>query len=199
MSKSENRTQLILAVTSVVMFRLGYEMYRSVFSNFAGGELGLGAEMVGLVESVREIPGLLAVFAGLLCFYAPEHILAGIFLLICGVGLMTVSMGTDFLTLAPAILVFSIGFHFYAPLFNALSLRVAGDEKAKVLGQIAGLSAAGRIVAGLTVFLIVGIVGIRGILVVGGLLIMVGAIPMFLFGRETSSPKTSFEAANGYC
>lgn len=184
MSKSESRTQLLLLIASVVLFRLGYEMYRSVYSNFAGVELGLGAEIVGFVESLREIPGLLAVFAGVLCFYAPEHVLAGVFLLVCGVGLMSVSTGTSFLTLAPAILVFSIGFHFYAPLFNALSLRAAGDEKAKVLGQIAGLSAAGRIVAGLTVFLIVGIVGIRGVLVVGGLLILVGAIPMFLYGRK---------------
>jgi hypothetical protein len=191
MSKRGDRTQLYLAVTSVVLFRLGYEMYRSVFSNFAGGELGLGAEVVGLVESVREIPGLLAVFAGLLCFYAPEHILAGVFLLVCGVGLMSVSMGTNFWTLAPAILVFSVGFHFYTPLFNAISLRVAGEEKAKVLGQIAGLSAAGRIIAGLTVFLIVGTIGIRGVLVVGGFLIMVGAVPMFLFGRKGSSPSPS--------
>ncbi len=169
------------------MFRLGYAIYRSVFSNFAGDELGLGAEAVGFLESVREIPGLLAVLGGTLCFYAAEHVLAGVFLLIAGLGLIGISLGSSYWSLVPAIFVFSIGFHFYNPLFNTLSLRAAGEEKAKVLGQIAGFSAVGRIAAGMLVFLIVDLLGIRGVLGVGGFLILAGAIPMFLLDRGTAS------------
>lgn len=182
-SEKPSRIPLFSLTLSVVLFRLGYAMYRSVFSNFAGDELGLGAEMVGFLESVREIPGLLAILGGFLCFYAAEHVLAGVFLLIAGLGLMGVSLGSSFWSLAPTIFVFSIGFHFFNPLFNTLSLRAAGEEKAKVLGEIAGFSAAGRILAGILVFLIVEPLGIRGVLVVGGFLILVGAIPMFLFCR----------------
>jgi len=117
-------------------------MYGSVYSNFVGGELRIGAEELGLIESIREVPGLLAVLGGILCAYAAEHVLAGICLLIAGLGFMSVSLASDLMTLIPAVLLWSLGFHFFSPLHYALSLESAGKKKARVLGEIAGFSAA---------------------------------------------------------
>lgn len=53
---------LMVIVSSSFLLNLAFGLYRSIFTNFAGQELGLSSTEFGWLEGIREIPGLLTVF-----------------------------------------------------------------------------------------------------------------------------------------
>ena len=54
------------------MLSFGYQLWQSLFNNFAVEELGVRADQMGLIQSIREIPGLLGLSVGLLALLLSE-------------------------------------------------------------------------------------------------------------------------------
>ena len=76
---------LLVAVTA--LFAFGFAVYNGIFQNFARERLAMEPNQLGLLESLREVPGLLTAFtAGTLVVLA-EPRLGAIALAICGLGI----------------------------------------------------------------------------------------------------------------
>ncbi|MFN2289965.1 MAG: MFS transporter, partial [Anaerolineae bacterium] len=57
-----------LAIANFLLY-LGFNVWRAVFNNFAVEELGVSAAQMGLLQSAREIPGLLGFLLGFLVLW----------------------------------------------------------------------------------------------------------------------------------
>lgn len=125
-------------------------MYGGVFQNFLRGELNAGPFDLGRLESLREVPGLLAALtAGSLTALAEAHI-AGIGLMMTGIGIGLSGYMGGYWPLVGITVFWSIGFHLYSTMSGAITLALAkGREGGRHLartsawGSMATLAALG--------------------------------------------------------
>jgi hypothetical protein len=114
---------MALVVSMTAASFLGLQVWRQLFNNFAVDRAGCGAFEVGIIQSVREIPGLLA-FAAVYCLYLlKEHRLSAVSVLVMGVGLAITGAFPSCAGLVVTTLIMSFGFHYYEATNNSLVLQ----------------------------------------------------------------------------
>lgn len=133
------------------LFSFGFAIYSGVFQNFLRDILHAGPLQLGGLESLREIPGLLtAIMTGTLVALAESRV-AGLGLLIAGVGMGATGRMSTFAPLVAATVFWSVGFHLYAAMSPVIILTLAkGQEGGRHLGRMGAVGAAATL-AGLTV------------------------------------------------
>lgn len=121
-------------------FGFGFAVYSGVFQNFLRDVLGAGPLQLGQLESLREIPGLLAALtAGTLVALAESRVAAlGLLITALGIGLTGRASGYGMLI---AVTVFwSVGFHLWASVSPAITLALAkGQQGGRHLGRISAV------------------------------------------------------------
>jgi len=97
--------------------------------------------MLGALESLREVPGLLAaLLAGTLVALAESRV-AGLGLGLCAIGIGLTGFIHSYAWLVLINVFWSIGFHLYASVQSAITLALAkGVEGGRHLGKMAGVS-----------------------------------------------------------
>ena len=76
-----------LALASFFLY-LGFNVWRAMFNNFAVEELGVGAAQIGVVQALRELPGLFGFAVGVVVLWLSEMRLLWLSVLLLGVGLV---------------------------------------------------------------------------------------------------------------
>jgi MFS family permease len=119
------------------LFSFGFAVYMGVFQNFLRDVLHAGPLALGQLESLREVPGLLAaLMTGTLVALAESRI-AGLGLIIAGVGIGLTGLATDYAPLVALTVFWSVGFHLYAAVSSAITLALAqGEEGGRHLGRM---------------------------------------------------------------
>jgi hypothetical protein len=132
----------------VFLFYFGFAIYGGVFQNFLRDNLGARELDLGLLESLREVPGLLAALLAGLVYALAESRVAGIGLLITGIGIAATGFFERFMPLVAITVFWSIGFHLWATVQSAITLSLAkGKEGGRHLGGINRVGAIATIVA----------------------------------------------------
>jgi len=158
--------------------------YSAIFTNFFVNDLHFNARDLGLVESLREVPGFLTVVMAALTVRFHESRLAAFSLLAMGIGLAAISGAHSFLFLVAAGMVWSIGFHLFSPLSNGLVLAATeSGQEGRALGWIGGVGAAGTLAGMFMVFLLVGPLGLRYTFIPAGICALIGGVAL-LFTRD---------------
>ena len=128
-------------------FMVGFAIYSGVFQNFLRDVLKADELQLGTLESLREIPGLLAaLMAGIVVALAESRVAAiGLALGAIGIGLSGAT--SSFTTLVFITVFWSIGFHLYSTVAPAITLTLAkGREGGRHLGRMSSVSAIATIV-----------------------------------------------------
>ena len=68
----ENRRLVIFIVISNFLLNFGFQVWQTLFNNFAVEDLGAGPAAVGAIQAVREIPGLLGFALAFIVLYISE-------------------------------------------------------------------------------------------------------------------------------
>lgn len=136
--------RLLAALT--FLFGFGFAVYNGPFQNYLRDVLKADELGLGKLESLRELPGLLAALtAGSLAAFAERRI-AALGLLITGVGIGLTGAFTTFGPLVAATVFWSVGFHLWATVGASITLSLAkGQEGGRHLGRMAGIGAAASI------------------------------------------------------
>ena len=113
------RYLMVLTISSSV----GLQAWRTLFDNFAVIAVGLDGEHVGIIQSVREIPGFLALLAVFVIMIMKEHRLAALSTLILGIGVAATGLFPSFAGLIVTTLIMSFGFHYYETINQSLTLQ----------------------------------------------------------------------------
>ncbi|MEX2356115.1 MAG: MFS transporter [Thermaerobacterales bacterium] len=139
---------LVLVALAAFFWNFGFGMYRTVFHNFFVEDLRLGAQHLGWLEGIREIPGLLTMLLAAVTLAIAPARLAGWCILTMAAGLGLFALARGFEDLIVYMLIFSTGFHLLYPLQSALVLRFAEPgQKGRRIGQLEGLASAASLVA----------------------------------------------------
>jgi hypothetical protein len=130
------------------LFFFGFAVYSGVFQNFLRDKYGALPMVLGGLESMREIPGLLAaVMAGTVAALAESRI-AGLGLVLTGVGIAASGRMGGFWPLVGVTVFWSIGFHLYVSVAPAITLTLAkGVEGGRHLGRMSAVGSTATLVA----------------------------------------------------
>ncbi len=127
---------------------LGFASWSALLNNFAKEAAGFSGQDIGLLQSVREIPGFLAFTAIVLFWFMREQVLAYVSLVTLGVGVAITGYFPSLGGLLFTTMIMSIGFHYYETAQQALQLQLLPKAEApRLLGKIAGASAAAQLIA----------------------------------------------------
>ncbi len=117
----------------VVAATAGHQGWRTLFNNFAVDEVGINGFQVGVIQSVREIPGFLALLVVYLLLFIKEHRLSALSVLFVGMGVALTGLFPSFLGLIITTLIMSVGFHYFETTNKSLTLQYFSIEQAPVV------------------------------------------------------------------
>ena len=127
---------------------LGFASWQALLNNFAKEAAGFDGFQIGILQSVREIPGFLAFTAVFLFMIMREQTLAYVSLLLLGLGIAMTGYLPSFWCLLLTTTIMSIGFHYFETANQALSLQLLSKKEAPAgLGRIHAASAGAQLVA----------------------------------------------------
>lgn len=134
---------------------IGFYAWRVMFNNFAVELFDASATDVGMIQAVREIPGLLAFGVGALAIYFTESRIASLSIIVVGLGLLVSGWAPSLMGLGIATVLMSFGFHYFEPTNSAQLLNLADpNHLGKAQGKLRSWeSAAGLVGAGLVMVL----------------------------------------------
>lgn len=175
---------VVLTISSTV----GLQTWTTLFNNFAVDVASLGGNHVGMIQSIREIPGFLALLAVFAIRFIREHRLSAVSILVLGAGLATTGFFPSYAGIAITTLVSSFGFHYYETTNMSLALQYfKKHESPWVFGKLTSLAAATSIAIGLLIYLMMSFLSFRRVyLVVGGLIALAG---LWALRRDPSDPQ----------
>ncbi|MBU0734388.1 MAG: MFS transporter [Proteobacteria bacterium] len=166
------RFLMVLTICSTV----GLQAWLILFNNFAAEQVGLSGKQVGVIQSVREIPGFLTLLAVFVMMIIKEHRLSAISVLFLGVGLALTGLFPSYAGLMITTLIMSFGFHYYETTNQSLTLQYFDKEKSPwVFGKLRSIAAAANIGIGIFIYCLIAILNFaQTYLIVGGMIIAAG-------------------------
>jgi len=160
---------------------LGLQTWMILFNNFAVEVAGVSGQQVGAIQSVREIPGFLALLAVYIMLIIPEHRLSALSIVLLGAGTAAAGFYPSYVGLLATTLIMSFGFHYYETTNQSLTLQYFDKTTSPVVfGRLRSLAAAANIAAGLVIFLLGAILGYKAMyLCMGGAVAVAGLWALF--------------------
>ncbi|MBD3167870.1 MAG: MFS transporter [candidate division Zixibacteria bacterium] len=147
-----------IAANSFAIF-FGFTVWRVLFNNYGKEVFDISAYQIGIIQSVREIPGLLGFGSGMLALVLAESKIAALNIIILGGGLLMVGWAENLWMMGVGTFISSVGFHYFlssnkSQLLNLIKRRNSGREQGKLM-SIESISAVAATLAvlGLTLFL----------------------------------------------
>jgi hypothetical protein len=159
----------VLTIASVA----GLQTWRTLFNNFAVEVVHLQGNHIGMIQSVREIPGFLALLAIFIIMVMREHRLSAISIFTMGFGVAITGFFPSYTGLIFTTLVMSFGFHYYETTNQSLTLQYF-DQKISpwVFGKLRSYAAASNIGIGIIIFAMTAVLTYLQIYLALGLLII---------------------------
>ena len=184
----DNRRLLVFVVFSNFLLNFGFQVWQTLFNNFAVEQLGAGPAAVGLIQAVREIPGLLGFVLAFIALYVSELRIMGLSIVLMGVGVVLSGQATGIPFLMAATLLMSIGFHFFYPSSSAVVLMAMKKEDTpKTLGNLGSLGSLASVAGTGLVLLLADRAGYRNLFTGVGALVIAGGLLLLTFRSSPGS------------
>ncbi len=166
----------IYLVLLTVCSTAGLQCWRTLFDNFSVNVVGLGGQHMGVLQSVREIPGFLALLVTFVILLIKEHNLSALSIVVLGAGVFATGFFPSFFGLIFTTLVMSFGFHYYETTNQSLTLQYFDKlSSPHVFSEQRSFSAAANIIVGILIFLMAPLLSYKTIFILfGGTIIGIG-------------------------
>ena len=163
------RFLMVLTVAAYV----GLQGWQTLFNNFGVEIVGLEGDQMGLIQSIREIPGFLSLLAVFLLLMIREHRLSAISIILLGMGLGLTGFFPSYLGLMITTLLMSTGFHYYETTNQSLTLQYFNQDTSPwIFGKLRSLAAASNIGIGLFILLLSKVLAYRQMYLIIGIFIL---------------------------
>ena len=137
-TKDRKSLLYLLAIGNTVAFAT----WQVMLNNYAVENAGFTGQEIGILQSLREVPGFLAFTAILIMIFIRQQRFAILSLLTLGIGTAITAIYPSAFWLYFTTVVMSIGFHYLETLHNSLSLQwLSKAEAPKILGKLLSVKA----------------------------------------------------------
>lgn len=127
---------------------LGFAGWSAVLHNFTVERVGFGWFETGLTQTVREIPGFLAVTAIFWIAWFREQTIAYVSLLVLGLGIALTGMLPTLTGVLLTTFIMSVGFHYFETINQSLQLQLLPKARAAhLMGRITAAGAVAQFLA----------------------------------------------------
>ncbi len=175
---------LLLTIAS----SLGLQGWRTIFNNYAVEKIHIDGLWIGIVQSVREIPGFLALLVVFILLLVKEHKLSSISVLILGIGIASVGFFQNITGLLITTFIMSTGFHYFETTNQSLTLQHFDKKSAvTVLGRLKSISALTNIGVGLSILIISKYISYTMVFLIIGIIVILAAIKSFFIDPSDST------------
>ncbi len=138
----------MLLVVMAAALPLAFSTWLALLNNFVIEAAGFDGVGIGWLQSVREVPGFLAVGVIVVIMFMREQTLALVSLLTLGIAVMITGLFPSMGGLLATTMISSIGFHYYATVSESLQLQwIDKDRAPQTLGWIVSAGSAASLVA----------------------------------------------------
>ncbi|MCD4719947.1 MAG: MFS transporter [Desulfobacula sp.] len=173
--KKERMYSYLIVLT--ICSAAGLQCWRTLFDNFSVNIVGLDGNHIGVLQSVREIPGFLALLVTYVILIIKEHRLSALSIIILGTGLFLTGLLPSFSGLIFTTIVMSFGFHYYETTNQSLTLQYFDKLTSPlVFSEQRKSAAAANIAVGILIFVIAPFLSYTVIYILFGCLIGAGGI-----------------------
>jgi hypothetical protein len=167
---------IVLSIAATV----GLQAWRTLFDNFSVHVVGLQGDQIGVIQSVREIPGFLALLVIFVMMIVREHRVSSLSIVVLGLGVGATGFFPSYFGLIGTTVVMSLGFHYFETTAQSLTLQYFNKRTAPlVFGKLRSFAAASNIGVGALIFLLVPVLTYKQIYIVIGALILSAAVWSF--------------------
>jgi hypothetical protein len=167
------RYLMVLTISSTA----GLQAWQTLFNNFAVDVAGLNGNHVGMIQSIREIPGFLALLVVYVIIFIKEYRLSALSILILGFGVAMTGFFPSYIGLILTTLIMSFGFHYYETTNMSLTLQYFDQATSPwVFGKQRSYAAASSIAVGILIYLLVFLLDFTKLYLLFGSLIIAAAV-----------------------
>ena len=181
LTTSTNKQMFSFLAVLTAASMAGLQGYTMLFNNFAVETVHLDGLHVGLTQSIREIPGFLALTAIYVMLVIREHRLASLSIILLGIGVALTGFFPSFSGVALTTLLMSFGFHYYETVNQSLTLQYFSTHQSPlVMGKLRSLAAITSIISAAAIWGMGFVLDYRGMfLVVGSVVALAGLWAVF--------------------
>lgn len=149
------RTPIGFLVLASVAMPLGFAAWQALLNNFAIEQAAFTGREIGILQSLREVPGFLAFTAVFVILVLREQTFAVASVAIFGLGVaLTGYFPSEYGLYFTAVLM-SIGFHYFETIRQSLSLQWLSKEEApRILGRLIAVGSATSLLAYLVMYVV---------------------------------------------
>jgi hypothetical protein len=141
----------LIAIGSAMSFAI----WLNLLNNFAIDRVNFTGAEIGLLQSLREVPGFLAFTIIYILLFIREQRMVYISLLLLGIGTLLTGFFPIAIGFYLTTILMSMGFHYLETLQNSLSLQWIGKKQApEFFGQVIAVKSAASIVAFILVWVL---------------------------------------------
>jgi len=169
---------------------LGLQAWRTLFNNFAVEVVHLNGAQIGVIQSIREVPGFLSLLAIYFILFIKEHHLSALSVLCLGLGIAATGLLPSYSGLILTTLIMSSGFHYFETTNQSLTLQYFDKLRSPlVFGAQRRAAAGANIAVGIFIYLAEPLTGYTQLyLILGGLLVVMGLWGFSQKPMDTSLP-----------
>ena len=155
----------------------GLQAWRTLFDNFAVLIIGLDGHHIGIIQSLREVPGFLALLVVYVLLFIKEDKLAALSILFLGLGVCFTGMFPSFYGLIATTMLMSFGFHYFETMNQSLTLQYFSKADSPIVfGLLRSRAAACNVVVAIFFILFSGMLSFKAMYLSFGIPIIIIAI-----------------------
>lgn len=144
-----------LLMTMAFIMPLIFSVWMVLLNNFVVEKAAFTGKEIGILQSLREVPGFLAFTAIYLLLFIKEQKLAIISLGITAVGVAITGYFPSAIGLYITTIIMSVGFHYFETVSQSLTLQwIKKDQTAHFMGRMLSVKSAGSLLAFSSVWLL---------------------------------------------
>ena len=146
--KIARKSPELLILLMTIGSAISWAVWLNLLNNFAIEKIDFNGAEMGILQSLREIPGFLAFTVILVLAFIREQKLAYVSLALLGIGVILTGLVQTNMTFYLATIVMSVGFHYFETINSSLTLQWINKEKtAEFLGRVIATRSAASIIA----------------------------------------------------
>ncbi|HBY47001.1 MAG TPA: hypothetical protein DEG70_12270 [Chloroflexi bacterium] len=189
------RRGFVLLGLMTLFFGLSMAIQENIVTNYFDEVLGLQGPQFGYITAIREVPGFLLIFVAAIFYRMSIPRLTSMMLVVLAVGYFLFGLSNSFWTVAPWVILSSMGYHTVLQTQYALGMSLTNERRSgSILGKMGAINSAGALIAMVLVFIVFyfDLLSFRPMFIIAGGFALLAAVAIYNFPHLHDGEERAF-------